>query len=239
MKKSNKLMLTLLRPLSVAVVLSLSVPVIASAEGSHSGDGSSGSAIKTFASTSTDETSGSTTTTDRTSSETHINNLVEKFRTDSKDTTKDELRAKETEKLKEARIKVCDARKDSIDNRITRTQSRAGSYKEKLDAIYVKVKTFHDSKNLTVTNYDQLVAAVDAAQADAAAKVAALKAVTTTIDCTSQNVADSLSAYKAALTATRDSLKTYRGTLVDLMKAVRQAAAAANPSDTTEQGSNQ
>jgi chromosome segregation ATPase len=206
-------------------VLFLSVSAPAMAHDTSSGGGSSNSA-------SGSETEGPTHEVDHDK----VNSLVQQFR-DNASATKDQLRAKETEKLKQARVKVCDGRKTSINSRISRTENFASSHKEKLDAIYVKVKAFHDSKNLTVANYDQLVTAVDTAQADAAAKVAALKAVNTTVDCANQNVADGLSAYRAALSETRDSLKTYRSALLDLMKAVREAAKTAQPA--AQSGSSQ
>ena len=239
MKKNNKLILSFLRPFSVALVLSLSVPVIASAEGSHSGDGgTSGSTIKTFASTSTDESSpGSTTTTDRSLSETSSHDLAEQFKKQGSDSNTSD-RANRPAKPEEFRQKACTARKTEITKRMANAVRHATKLKSKMDSIYAKVKKFHDDKGLTTANYDTLVANVDTAGANVDANILALKALNTDgIDCTKTNVADALSAFRAALKSTRSSLKDYRTAIVALTKAVHQSADTSS-GDSTQSNTN-
>jgi hypothetical protein len=111
-----------------------------------------------------------------------------------------------------------------------RQQGRA-KVKEVFDKIYTKVKAFHDSKNLNTTDYAALTAKVDTAQADADAKIAALKSLDVTVDCAQTNVADGVSAFRAATSSTRDSLKAYRKALTALIVAVHQSAESTSPTD--------
>jgi hypothetical protein len=126
------------------------------------------------------------------------------------------------------RQKACDTRKDNLSNRMDNFVKEAQNHKAVFDKIYVKVKAFHDSKGLSVADYDALVTAADKAQSDTAASITALQGLNVPVDCTSQTVVDNVSAFQQAVKATRDSLKTYRSSIVDLISAVK----AAHPSST-------
>lgn len=138
------------------------------------------------------------------------------------------------EQTDQERTKRCDAKKVGIENEFTKIASKEQSLHDKITDVYTKVTAFKTSKNLTVANYDTLVAAVDAAQTTSTASVAAVKADIPTIDCTKPDVATDIATFKAAATQARTDLKAYRSAVQSLLQAVKQAAAAAAGTGTTE-----
>jgi chromosome segregation ATPase len=195
----------------------LSVPALAYAHSeSDSGSGSSNSG----SSEKEDSTSGDPAGTE---TQKKARELTERFKKTAQE-QKEELKDKVKEKSSEVRQKNCEVRKTAIEKRLASKVERVKKHKEKFDHILTRVMAFHDEKDLKTTNYDSLVAAAQAAQADASAQVGALESLDVTVDCTNSNVTDSLSTFRAALVSTRESLKTYRAALRDLIKAVHQSA---------------
>lgn len=128
---------------------------------------------------------------------------------------------------KAEREKACVARRASLAKRMGNTVTQAKKHKEVIDKIYVKVKAFQVSKNIDVST-----AAVDTGQADAQASINALQSLDVNVDCTSQDVAASISAFQQAVKNTRDTLKDYRADLVNLIKAIKGASSSSGSSST-------
>jgi hypothetical protein len=157
--------------------------------------------------------------------ENHTHDLTEQFRQQGQ--AKVQAESKDHAKLhtEAERGKSCSARKDALTKRMANAVAAAQRHKDTFDSIYAKVKAFHDTKGLNTTDYASLVTATDSAQADATAKIAALKALNVTVDCTQVNsLATNLSAFREAVGSTRDSLKAYRKALVTFTKAVHDSA---------------
>lgn len=162
----------------------------------------------------------------------HASDLTEQFRLQAKA----DLAAKKAqikEQTQDHRQKACEARKSSLTTRMANAVTQANKHKAVFDKIYSRVKTFHDTKNLNVPDYDTLTANVDKAQADAAASITALGQLDVSIDCTSQTVADSVSAFQQAVKSSRDSLKTYRASITDLIKALKGASTSTDKTTDT------
>jgi hypothetical protein len=159
----------------------------------------------------------------------------------------EKFREQAQEKLQEAKTehqgksaaqiqKSCEARKTNLTKRMNRAVTQAKKHKAVFDNIYTKVKDFYAAKQLSVANYADLTAAVDAAQSDAQASIDALSELDVNVDCTSQTVSTSVSAFRAAVKSTRDSLKTYRKSIVALITAVKGASTSKTDStNDTEQ----
>lgn len=163
---------------------------------------------------------------------THASSLAEQFR----DVAKSDLAAKKAqvkEQTEQHRQMACEARKTNLTKRMANAVTQANKHKAVFDKIYTRVKTFHDTKNLNVPNYDTLVANVDSAQADAAASITALQQLDVSVDCTSQTVADSVSAFQQAVKNTRDSLKVYRASITDLITALKGASTSTDKTTDT------
>jgi hypothetical protein len=157
------------------------------------------------------------------------NSLAEQFRLEAKDRL-EAAQAKHQEHTQQQREQACTARKANLTKRMANAVSQAKRHKEVIDNFYTKVKNFYTQKNLNVTNYADLTAAVDKAQTDAQTNIDALAALDVNVDCTSQTVAASVSAFQSAVQTTRDSLKTYRKSLVDLITAMKGASTSTDKS---------
>jgi hypothetical protein len=136
------------------------------------------------------------------------------------------------------RQQACTARKNNLEKRMSNAVSQAEKHKGVFDKIYSRVQDFYTTKNLNVADYSTLTDKVDAAQTDAQTSIDALKTLDISVDCTSQTVADSVSAFQQAVAASRDSLKTYRAALVDLINSLKGASTGAKTSDTGDTSTN-
>jgi translation initiation factor 2B subunit (eIF-2B alpha/beta/delta family) len=173
-----------------------------------------------------DSTTGSES---QTEVENHARDLTEQF----KQSAQADLAAKKAqikEQTQEHRQKACEARKTNLTKRMSNAVRQAQNHKAVFDKIYTRVKDFHDNKQLSVDNYDTLVANIDKAQADAATSISALQTLDISVDCASQTVAVSVSAFQQAVKDSRDSLKAYRSSITELIKALKGASTSADKS---------
>lgn len=157
----------------------------------------------------------------------HAHDLVESYKKQARQKT-EQAKEKTQEKSAELRQKACTARKNAMQKRLSAKVTVAEKHKELFDKIFTKVQNFYNQKGLSIDNYESLVEAVEDAQADTTEKLLALKSIDTSVDCSDPNVANTISTFREALGATRDSLKTYKTTLKELIAAVHQAAESAN-----------
>jgi ribosomal 50S subunit-associated protein YjgA (DUF615 family) len=180
-----------------------------------------------------DGSSGSGNDSSETEVENEANDLTEQFRQKGKDKIH-ELRMSGQERSQAARQKSCEARKANLTKRMNRAVLQAEKHKAVFDKIYTRVKDFYVNKQLNVTDYDTLTAAVDEAQTNAQASVDSLKTLDVSVDCASQNVAEGVGAFREAVKTTRDSLKDYRKSLVDLINSLKGASTGNHDSTSGE-----
>lgn len=209
-----------------ALVLSFNVLALAPA---YAQDGVSGS----------DDTTTSTSTT--TETETHTG-------TDSGSGKGAALRAEQQAKIdakrKEQKTELkdserqhrCEGRKVGIENRFSNIVNKSQKIQDKITGFYDKGTAFATAKSLKPANYDTLVATADAAKAASAADIVALKAATPTIDCTNKNIATDIATFKASAEKVKTDLNAYRTAVHNVLAAIRTAAEAAKPADTTTGG---
>lgn len=148
-----------------------------------------------------------------------------------------QVRAKGQAKSQAARQHACIARQAALTRRMNSAVDHAQKHKQVFDKIYTRVKDFYIAKKLNVTDYATLTAKADAAQASAATNVSALQSLDISIDCSSPDVASSVSAFQQAVKSTRDSLKSYRAALVDLINSLKGASTgtqSGSSADTTK-----
>jgi hypothetical protein len=238
MQQFNKRLILSLAALLVICGASLSGGTVLAEHGSNSGSGGSGSSGSSENETEVSATSSSTSTDTENETEVeteHSQTLREQF----KQMAKTEVHAKMQDKAKvhtaEQIQKSCEARKTNLTKRMSNSVAAAERHKAVFDKIYTRVQDFYTTKKLNVTNYDTLKASVDTAQQDAADQIAALKALDVTVDCTqTDSLATNISAFQAAVKSTRDSLKTYRKAIVDLITQIHGASTSTDKTtDTT------
>ena len=169
--------------------------------------------------------------------ENHAHDLVEQFKLQAQAKVA-EKKAQVKEQTQEHRQQACEARKTALTKRMSNSVAQANRHKAVFDKIYTRVQDFYTNKKLNVADYDSLKAKVDAAQADAAASIQALKDSDISVDCTSTTVADSVSTFQAAVGNSRDSLKAYRAALVDLINSLKGASTGQSTDNTTQNTTN-
>ena len=205
-------------------VFALAAAPVAADSGSGDTSGSD-STSQSSDTSSTDSTSSDTQTTETESTtETQdVKDAVERFRQDAKDELK-QMREQEHSSLTEhGRQLACEKRQASINNRISNYADAAQRHLGVFTDIFTKVKSFYATKNLSVSNYDTLVAAVTAKQTAAQTAVDALKALDVKIDCTQTDPAQTLAAVKSAVSDARTALQAYRTSIKDLIVAISSA----------------
>ncbi|MBX4201454.1 hypothetical protein KW803_00965 [Candidatus Saccharibacteria bacterium] len=192
-------------------------------------------AVPAMATEGADSTTGTQT---KTEVESHAKDLTEQLKTQAK-TQLSEKKAATKAQTQEHRQKACEARKANLTKRMSKAVTQANKHKEVFDKIYSRVKTFYEDKNLSVSDYDSLTADVDTAQAGAATSIEALSSLDVSVDCTSQNVAETVSTFQQGVKSTRDSLKTYRTSLTHLIKSIKGASTSTDKSTNTESSTNE
>ena len=155
--------------------------------------------------------------------------LAQQFKQEAKSQL-EAAQAKHQEHTEQQRETACTARKTNLTKRMANSVSQAKRHKDVIDKFYTKVKAFYTQKNLNVANYADLTAAADTAQNNAQTSIDALSVLDVNVDCSSQTVAASVSAFQTAVQSTRDSLKTYRKSLVDLITAMKGASTGTDKS---------
>lgn len=136
-----------------------------------------------------------------------------------------EIRTEVEAKKAEIKKQVCEQRQQRLQERIPRLATSANVLKTNFDKIYTRIQGFYEKGQLSVSNYDQLKSAADNAQAEAAASVEALNDYKFTLDCDNPKTGQQLDGFRQAAKLAKEDLKEYRKALVDLISAMRAAAA--------------
>lgn len=131
------------------------------------------------------------------------------------------------------RQEVCEQKRTRLQSLTQTMYQGAESVKKNLDTMYDRVVSFYDSGKLTVSNYNELIQNIETAKADAeqAANVLQLRE-NSEIDCADAKTASRIEGDRLAGEATRTALKEYRTQLVNLVSALKSAAAT---EDTTNE----
>ena len=135
---------------------------------------------------------------------------------------KEERQANKQERLEANKLRVCEQREAKIKAIMTRSITRAEKQLALFDKIAERVKGFYVDKGRTVANYDELVAAVDAAKAAAEANLETLKNLEA-FDCDAEDPKGNAEAFKLALKSINSDLKDYRAAVNNLIVGVKSA----------------
>lgn len=127
-------------------------------------------------------------------------------------------------KLDDAKKKICEKRQANIKKHMTNTAARGERQLTVFTKIAERVQKFYVDKNLSVANYDELVAAMETAKADARKAVDAAKTDSTTFQCGADNPKGLADTFKERLKVEIEALKAYRTSVKNLIVAVKSAA---------------
>jgi len=161
------------------------------------------------------------------------------------DTLKDELlelrhqrQEDRQHRLEANKLRVCELRKVKVQAIMTRSITRAERQLALFSTIAERVEAFYQDKGRTISNYDELVAAVNAAKADAEANLETLKNLEP-FDCSAEDPKGNIEAFKLAIKSIKQDLKDFRSSVNDLIVGVKsaqgQAQREANPDTNSEQ----
>jgi hypothetical protein len=205
---------------SLCALLVLAASPVMAHEGSSGSDGSDDS-------TSSSEQQSSDISDDSNSTEieneAEVHHKADLFRKDGEHKLELRRDAKDHTKSKEERVKTCEHIQKAVNNKLKAFNNHADKYLTRLNTLFTKVQDYQTANNLSVANYDALVATATQKQTDATLAVDALKSLGTTIDCTSSDPASMLASVKSGATDARDALKAYRSSLKDIFVALIQA----------------
>lgn len=130
------------------------------------------------------------------------------------------------------RTDVCERKEQQLNQLMPGMSRRATALLTAMDAVYGRVQQFYETGQLTVDNYDELKAGVDTAQTEAAAAVQTLQDYEFDLNCDDRQAGGDLDSFRLSAGEAKESLKAYRAELVNLISAMRAAAAS---TDTAEE----
>lgn len=156
----------------------------------------------------------------------------------------EERKAEITRRVEERRAQVkadvCERRQENLTRVMPRLSQGATSVKSSIDTMYDRVVGFYESGQLTVSNYDALIADIEEAKADSESALETIAISTFTLDCDNPSVGQQLDGYRLAVRDAKDILKEYRKSLVALISSMRaEAAEQGDAIDSTEDNADQ
>lgn len=119
------------------------------------------------------------------------------------------------------RQKRCEEHREGLQTKVERIVENAKAYKERVDEVYSKALEYQKANNVSIDA--ALVAAANAAQAQAAVSVQALSGLKPTVDCSNTSVATDVATFKAAAAQARNDLQAYRLAVKNVLTALEAA----------------
>src|SRR3989344_2909178 len=141
-----------------------------------------------------------------------------------REAAKDELEQKK-DKLKEDKLKICQGREDHISSSMTGAASRGEEKIALFSKIAERTEAFYVSKGKVLSNYADLVAAVNTAKAAAQAAVDTVTAGSDDFKCDGDNPKGTANLFKLNIQAMNDALKDYRTAVKNLIVGVKSVQA--------------
>jgi hypothetical protein len=123
-------------------------------------------------------------------------------------------------RLDAAKLRVCQNREKNIKGIMTRSVDRVTKQVTLFDKIAERTKAFYVDKGNVLTNYDELVAAADAAKAEATASLDDVKD-STTFTCSGEDPKGAAGTFKTEMKELIADLKAYRTAVKNLIVGVK------------------
>lgn len=124
--------------------------------------------------------------------------------------------------LAAAQLKSCQNRENAINNIMTRIDTRAQNQINLFGTIATRVEAFYTKQGKTVSNYDQLVAAVNTAATQANTDFGTVK-TNSTFSCSASDPKGMVTAFQGYLKTEISDLQNYRTAVKNLIVAVASA----------------
>lgn len=140
-------------------------------------------------------------------------------------------------RLADNKLKACQNREKAINNILSRIADRGQKQLDLFTSIATKTETFYTNKGKTLSNYDALVADVNAKKTVAQTEVDTLKADGVTFKCDGTDPKGAVSSFKDALKNETQALKAYKTSVKNLIVGVKSVQSTTSTDDKTS-GSN-
>lgn len=137
-----------------------------------------------------------------------------------REAAKNELEQKK-DKLKDDKLKICQERQDHISSSMTTVASRGQEKIDLFTKIAERTEAFYVSKGKVLSNYNDLVTAVNSQKTAAQATVDSVKASSDDFKCDSDNPKGTANLFKVDVEAMNNALKSYRTAVKDLIVGVK------------------
>src|SRR3989344_5038514 len=141
-----------------------------------------------------------------------------------REAAKNELEQKK-DRLKEDKLKICQEREDHISSSMTGAASRGEEKIALFTKIAERTEAFYVYKGKVLSNYADLVAAVNTAKAAAQAAVDTVKAGSDDFKCDGDNPKAAAKLFKIDIQAMNDALKDYRTAVKNLIVGIKSVQA--------------
>ncbi|MBI2009175.1 hypothetical protein HYS84_02045 [Candidatus Saccharibacteria bacterium] len=125
------------------------------------------------------------------------------------------------DRLEENKLRICQEHEDKINNHMDAIAERGQKKIDLFSTIADRTKTFYLSKGKVLSNYDELVAAVDAKKATAQAVVDAVISSSVTFDCEGDDPKGAASEFKTDVKAMNSALKEFKTAVKNLIVGVK------------------
>lgn len=129
--------------------------------------------------------------------------------------------AERKQRLSDQKLKICQERSAIILKRSTQLGEMVANMEKKFTSIIGGVKEYYVKKKLTLTNYDELVAAIDTKKSAISPLLEVAKADISSFSCSGENPAEQLKKYRTDMQAVIVGLHDYRKAIKDLIVAIK------------------
>ncbi len=130
------------------------------------------------------------------------------------------------ERLEDAKKRACENHQTTINRLMDVMDKRRENAFDRITKISDAVQAFYVKKQLTVANYDDLVAAIAAAKTAAQTATASQLAIPA-LNCSGDHPRADVADFKEKRAGSIDAMRAYRDAVKELVKAVKTAAEAA------------
>ncbi len=139
----------------------------------------------------------------------------------------------------EAKAKQCDRRQVVVNKITAHIAERGQKQLDLFTTIATRVEVFYTKSGKTLSNYDELVAAVNTAQASAQQTVDGIKSTTITLKCDGTDPNGAGASFKTALKSEIQTLKDYRTAVKNLIVGVKSVQGTTSSGDNSSTGGEQ
>lgn len=142
-----------------------------------------------------------------------------------------EALAERKTKLDSAKLRICEVREKKISTLRTAMSNGRNTNLRVLNNLSQRIQNFYQTEELSVSNYEELVAAVNDKKAAAEAAVAALQTAAPSFSCDGEDPKGDGNIFKTEHQKAITALKEYKTAIKNLFTAVKEAAKTAEGSN--------